>query len=450
MKKISVVDIRLLLKLAIPLVLSGVVESSVGFFSTLFLAHLGPKELAAGALVSWLFATMMVILWGILTSVSVLVSQKHGAKDHEGVSFVVRDGLFLAFALTIPAFILLWNATSILLLIGQHPSIVVPARAYLHGLAWGVLPDFFALVLLQFLIGLGHARTSMIFVLIWVPLNIFSNYTLMFGKFGLPALGIAGIGWGATLSYWVTTIGLIIYILSKQHYRQYFRKILQPRKPYFVMELLQVGMPMGAMYSIEVGFFLVLTLLMGHLGNQVLAANQIALQYLGQLVAVIFSIAQAVTVRIGHTLGANDVASAERASYTGVFVAAVFMFFIALCYWFFPEKLIAIDFNIHDINNSEIIHYAKQFLAVSALFQILEAIRITLFGALRGLKDTRITLLVSIASFWFIALPVGYFFATQLHMGGLGFWWGMVIGASLSVTLLFWRFRYKMKSYYQM
>lgn len=447
LNKFSNKDVRALLKLAIPLVISGIVESSIGFFSTIFLSHLGQTELAAGALVAWLFATLMMILWGTLSSVSVLVSQKYGAKDYQGIAFILRDGLLWAFILTIPAFILLWNLAPILLLIGQDPSVVVLSIAYLHGLAWGILPDFVGLVLLQFLIGLGHTRTTMIFTFSWVPLNLLTNYTLMFGKLGMPSLGIAGIGWGTTLAYWISTLGLIVYILFKNTYRRYLGNILVFKKPRFILEILHVGVPMGAMYTIEIGFFLVLTLLMGHLSRQTLAANQIALQYLGQLIAVIFSVAQAVTVRVGHAIGANNIAIAERASYSGIFISALCMSLVALCYWFLPQKLIGIDFRIDDPANAEIVAQATQFLAICALFQLLESIRITLFGALRGLKDSRWTLLASVMSFWCIAFPVGYAWAIKLHFGGKGLWWGMVLGAACSVMVLFFRFQYKIKCY---
>lgn len=125
----------------------------------------------------------------------------------------------------------------------------------------------------------------------------------------------------------------------------------------------------------------------------------------------------------------------------------LFMLLVALCYWCFPTLLISIDFDVNKPENSEIVHFATQFLIVSALFQIFEAIRISLFGTLRALKDTRFTLFISILSFWGIALPVGYFMATRLDFGGVGLWWGMVVGAGFSVLLLLLRFKSKMKHY---
>ncbi len=439
-------DVSPLLKLAIPLMFSGIIESSIGFFSTLFLAHLGHQELAAGALVTWVFGTLMVILWGILTSISVLVAQKHGAKNNKGVSYILRDGLLLGIFLVVPTFLLLWYLSPIFLWLGQNPAIVSLAQSYLHALAWGLLPDFIMLGLLQFMIGLGHSKISMIIILIWVCIAIFCNYILIFGKFGMPRFNIAGIGWGMTLSYWSIAIVLVIYFLIHKVYKSYLFNMLTLNPPFCFKELLNIGVPVGFMYCVEVGFFLVLTLLMGSLGNEFIVANQIVLQYLGLVIAVIFAIAQAVSVRMGHKLGAKEFHSAETTSYAGIYIAVIFMGIISLSYWLIPEKLIAIDLNIHDPKIVAVIHYTKQFFAVCAIFQLLESIRIVLFGSLRALKDTRFTLLMSVISFWLIALPIGYLLSKSL-LGSVGLWCGMVIGSSFSVILLSYRFSAKIKEY---
>jgi MATE family multidrug resistance protein len=443
MKAFSIKEISLLLKIMIPLVLTGFIEASVGFFSTVFLAHIGTKELAAGAIVIWIFVTLMVVLWGTLTSVSVLVAQNHGAKDSVKISYILRDGLLLALLFMPPAMLLLWNIKPILLWVGQDPVTVKLAEAYMHGLVWGVPPDFIGLVLMQFLIGLGHTRTNLAFTLLWVPLNIAFNYVLIFGELGLPALGIVGIGWGTTIAYWVSTAILFFYLLTNKRYAHYLQGIWNFNKPHWLHDLCHIGLPMGIMYCIEIGYFLLLTLLMGHISSEVLAANQITLQYLGELSVVTFSIAQAVTVRIGHALGANKIHFAARAAYLGISIAVMFMLIVGLCYLYLPDELIGLDLNTRHIQNANIVAYAKQFLAICAIFQLLEAVRFTLFGALRGLKDTRFTLFTSTMAFWGVSFPIGYWLAMYRHMGGVGFWWGMLVGATFDISLLLWRFRYK-------
>lgn len=440
-------DFAPLLKLAVPLALTGVISGAAPFFETLFLAHLSQEALAAGALVSWLYVTFVVIALGILGAINVLVSHKHGANDHGAISWVVRDGLLLGLLLVIPSFLLFWYIPPLFLLFGQDPSIVSLAIAYLHALAWGLLPNFIAIAALEALIGLGNTRIIMVFTLLSGALVVFFSYVLIFGVWGFPALGIAGAGWGMTIGYWIIAILLGLYILMDRHYKKYFNVVFSTDKPSFLWELLHLGVPIGIMYGFEVAFFFATTLIIGSLSSQALAANQIALQYMVAFMGVIFSIAQAITVRMGYLLGAEETYSAKQACFAGIWLAAIPMGIIAIVYWCLPVWLISFDLNINDPNNLDLVTEIKMLFAISALFQIVEAIRIALFGALRALKDTHFTLLISVLSFWGIALPIGYVLATRFHFGAAGLWWGMTLGATISILLLAMRFKSKISNY---
>ncbi len=436
-----------LLKLAVPLALTGLVQSASSFFTTLFLAHLGPKILAAGALVSWFFGLLVVVLFGTLSAINVLVSHKHGEKDTRNIEIIARDGLLLAAMLAIPGFLLLWNMSPIFLIFGQPESTVMLAKSYLHALSFGLLANFLAMACLEVIIGIGLARVVLVFSIMAVGLNVAFNYILIFGKLGFPALGLDGAGWGVTLQCWIMFVLLSVYIALNKKLRPYFQHIFTLSKPQFLRALFRLGLPIGTMYFFEVGFFFALTLSAGLLGTITQAANQVALQYLCLLMSAIFSIAQAITVRMGHLLGAKKIELAKNASFAGLIIVFILMCLIGCIYWFFPNFLISADFNVHNPANFEIVKEIQGFLAVCAVFQIFEAVRIALFGTLRALQDTRFTLLASIISFWFIALPLGFFFAITLKLGGTGFWWGMVVGAAFSVILLHQRFKSRIKRY---
>ncbi|MFI4918099.1 MAG: MATE family efflux transporter [Legionellales bacterium] len=436
-----------LLKLAIPLCMTGLLGSAIFFFETLFLARLGPDILAAGALASWLAGTIIVIIFGILSSINILVAHQHGANNKSAIALIAHNGLWLALLLTIPTLLLFWNIAPILLLLGQNETIVLLAKSYLHAWAWGLVPKFVLMALLEVIMGLGHMRIILLSTLFEVTLSIILSFLLIFGVGGFPAMGISGAGWGMSISSWITAISIIIFIMTRTKYQCYFGQLTQWAQLSHLTELLRIGTPMGFMYCIEVGFFFALTLFMGTFGAKVLAANQIVMQYNGLLIAIIFSIAQAVTVRMGHLLGANDIQAARAAGFTGVFLSGLVMSIAALFFWFFPTLIISTDFDVKQSKNAEIIQFATSFLSICALFQIFEAMRIAFFGALRALKDTRFTLFISILSFWGIALPLGYSLATHFNFGGVGLWWGMLLGALLSVPLLAWRFNFKIQDY---
>ncbi|TAL59303.1 MAG: MATE family efflux transporter [Legionella sp.] len=431
-----------------PLALTGLIQSSSYFFETLFLAHLNAESLAAGAIVGWMFGTFIVIVFGILAAINILVSHKHGAKDQAGIALVVRDGIAMAIILSVPSMLLFWNLSPFLLFLGQSPKIVALAQMYLHALCWGILPSLLSMALLDFIIGLGAARVTLILSLFSVSMTITFSYLFIFGKWGFPALGISGAGWGTALSNYLSLFLVIGFVLLNKKYRVYLNALWHFKKPSYLGELLRIGLPMGIMYCIEVGFFFALTLISGYLGSEFLAANQIALQYMGILMSLIFSIAQAITVRMGHLLGAGQVLEAKKTSDMGVLLGFLLMVIVGFFFWQMPTFFIAVDFDIQDPNNHGLVLIASQLLAVSAWFQIFESVRIILFGSLRALKDTRFTLAVSLISFWGIALPLGYLLLKKSTLGGPSLWWGMVVGAGFSVVVLFWRFRYKMKINY--
>ena len=431
-------DTTILVKLAMPLVLSGLVQASLGFTSTLFLSHLGADSLAAGSLVSWFFATLMVVFWGIFTSISVLVSSYRGAGEDNKIACVLRDGLWLAVILCIPVSFLVWNMGPILYALGQKRVLVHMAIPYLHALSFGLLPDLIGLLFLQFVVGLEHMKTNLIFSMSWVIVNIILNYAFIFGHFGLPALGIAGLGWGNTYSYWLTTLAFGAYLILSPSYRHYFRHIFKPRKPFYFFELIKIGLPTGLMFTIEISFFFVLALELGHIGVKLLAASQVAIQYMGLFVTVLFAIAQAVTVRVSNRLGAHKPIDAHNAVHSGLFISFSIMSILALIGLIYPNILVGVDFSTITPKNSDVVAYAIAYLKIAVLFLLLESIRITLFGALRGHKATTITLLSSFLSFWCIAIPMGDLLTYSFGLGGIGFWYGMLFGGVFGVIFLWW------------
>ncbi len=101
----------------------------------------------------------------------------------------------------------------------------------LHALAWGLLPNFISIAIFEFIIGLGHTRIIMYFIVLSVSLVIFFSYSFIFGAFGFPALGIAGADWGMTISYWIIAIVISVFVLIHKDYKHYFRSILKKNKP---------------------------------------------------------------------------------------------------------------------------------------------------------------------------------------------------------------------------
>ena len=236
---------KVLLMLTIPLIMSGLIESSVGFFSNIFLAHLGGINLPVAALVNWSFAALMVIIWGIFSSINIVIARYHGAKKDAEICHVVYAGLVLAIFLMLPTMLLLWNLAPIFLFFGQTVKTVKLAQYYLHALTWAIIPNLIITVLLQLVAGLGRTIINLIFSFLFVSLSIFFNYSLMFGKFDFPKLGISGIGWGASITFWITAFAFSLYMYLDKSYRIYFKLSSWKKIVSHLYQIFQIRPPFG-------------------------------------------------------------------------------------------------------------------------------------------------------------------------------------------------------------
>jgi MATE family multidrug resistance protein len=116
------------------------------------------------------------------------------------------------------------------------------------------------------------------------------------------------------------------------------------------------------------------------------------------------------------------------------------MSMMGILFWLFPDRIVSLYLDINNPANAEVVALAKQFLRVAALFQLVDGIQVSAAGALRGLKDTRIPMLIGIIAYWGIGLTSGYLLGIQLQLGGVGLWWGLAIGLAIAAIILTWRF----------
>ncbi|MBY0544049.1 MAG: MATE family efflux transporter [Gammaproteobacteria bacterium] len=434
-----------LLLLALPLIVNYFIEGCPNFINNAMIAHLGQTELAAGAIVSSAFTTMIVFFYGLLSAASTLISHHYGEKKNREIGEVIRDACVIGIFCSILLIAILANGGALLRLMGQSEALIILATPYLHGLIFAVIPDFGTMILWQFFIGLGRPKVTLVSSILYVPINILANYTLMFGKFGFPQLDMLGIGLGTAFAYTVLFIGFIVYIFFQPQYRGYFNLRLFNFQHWHINSLIKVGLPMGIIWMIDLSFSLFAASFAGKLSTLWLAAQQVSVQAAGLTFMVVAGLSQAISIRIGHTWHSNNVQVTKMICGIGVLICCFIPFLFSLIFWFRPLWIIGIDFDLSAPQNVAVIKLATEFLAIFGFYQIINSLRYAFFSALRAMKDTYFSALCSLIGFYGIAIGCGYFLLFHWHGTLFQFWYLTIFALCLIVVALYGRLRHHLK-----
>lgn len=422
-------EIKKSFALSIPLVAAQLIYASSSFLGVAMIAHLGEAALAASVLVNLIWMSLTVLFLGILNSISILVAHQFGARDEKSISGIMGQAFILGFFVSL-AIILALCIMPYFMRFSSQPALVLKwVNDYLFSLIWSVPALVILIILEQFLAGIGRTKLVLRISLMVVPLEIPLIYIFIFGKLGVPALGVAGEGYGLAVTFTVSAICLIWYLLKHPYYRKYhlFAKITS-LKWFYLKELICLGLPIGFMQLIEVSTFAIATFFVAQFGTQSLAAHQTVMQYLGFTINIVFAMSQAVTIRVGHAIGMQDVSGVKYATYIGMLLNFVCVILISGAFYFFPRYLLQLDLDIHLPDNQTLIQQATQLLSICALLFIFDNFRIMGYGTLRGLKDGHFGMLASFVSFWLVGLSSSFIFGFLCHGQAAGIWWGLTLG----------------------
>lgn len=434
-------EIRHTLRLAAPVIASQLGLMSMGFVDTLMVGRLGVEALAGVALGNTIFFVLFIMAMGVVLAVSPMVSQAHGANEPDAIERSVKEGLHMGLALYIVPFLVMWNSEPLLLFIGQEPGTVVLTSGYLRAIAWGMLPFLWFVALRSLVEGVSRPLPVTLITFLGLGLNVVANYALMFGRWGFPELGLVGTGWASTIVYW-TMFGVIaLYTRVSSEFRIYKIFAGLGRVDWTTFkEVFRVGWPIGISHGVEAGLFSITALTMGVLGTVSLAAHQVAIQCAAYTFMVPMGIGIAASVRVGQSVGRQDLVGAQRAGYVALGLATLFMCCTAVVFWLAPRFLVGLYLDTSLPDNLEVVELAVVLLGIAAVFQVFDGVQVAALGALRGLKDTRVPMIIGFCSYWLVGLTVGMTLAFWLDKGAIGLWWGLVLGLAAAAILLSWRF----------
>lgn len=428
------------LRLAAPLILAQLSFVGMTLTDTIMAGWLGGDALSAVAIGWNLWSPFFLFFLGICAAVSPIVAQRVGAQaDPAATGGYLHRALGLALLLSLVWWGLLkFSAPLIVARLGVAPQTAQLSLDYLLALSWGVPGACLFFVLRSANEGMGFSRPVMVCGLLGLAANAGLVYALMFGKWGLPALGAVGAGYGTALVMWLMAAGLAAWMRWHPDYSaiRLFRRSL-PSSPQGARETLAVGLPVGTAFVLEVGVFSVVGLLMARFSTDAVAAHQIAITFAAFTFMMPVGIALATTARVGQAAGAQDAAAVRLRGRVGITLALVIMLPPALLMTLAPQWIVAVY-----TDDPAVSALAESLLRLAGLWQLWDGLQVSAAGALRGLKDTRVTMLVCLLAYWFVALPLGWTLGFQAALGPTGLWWGLIAGlmlAAIGLNLRFYR-----------
>ena len=436
-----IVELRATLALGVPLIAAQLAQIAINTTDTLMMGRLGPEALAAGALGTTLYFIPTIAGIGLTAAVSAIVAQERGARrsDVRGPRRTVRQGLWAVTILGLFGLVLLWNGDAAMLALGQDPALVEGAMTYVRSAMWGFLPALWFLVLRAFASSMERAAPVLVITVAGIAVNALANWLLMFGHWGLPALGIAGTGIATSLTNTAMLVALALYIARDRRmgrYRLGGRLWRADREK--LLTVFRIGLPISGLLIAEVGGFAASTAMAGMIDTRTLAAHTIALQITAVCFMVPLGLSQATTVRVGLAAGRGS--GVGMAGLVSIALASAFAGVTALIMVVAPEPLVTAFLDPETATAA--VALAVSFLGIAAVFQLVDAAQVVFAAALRGLGDTGVPLVMGVFGYWGVGLPLGATLAFGLFgppMGGTGVWIGLAAGLASVAALLGWR-----------
>jgi len=440
-----------MLRIAVPVVMAELGWMAMGVVDTIMVGGLGPEAISAAGVGNSMHIAFAIFGMAIMLGLDTLVSQAYGARDIRDCHRWFFDGLTLAGMMALPIMALLVLVWFLIPSLGFHGAVRPLLLSYFGVL---ILSTPFLLayaVCRRYLQGM-HAAMPVMFALVTANLvNAASNYTLIYGHFGFPALGVAGAAWATVISR-AYMLGSLLFAVWWIDRRRTAEAHIEDRHGLWHVDrafdtgrlkrLLALGLPAASQMGAEVGVFALATALSGTLDPISSASHQIALNMAGVAFMIPLGLGSAGAVRVGHAVGARERDRAAAAGWTAIILATLVMVASGLTFVLVPRQLIALfstDPNVLAVGTS--------LLLLAAIFQLFDGIQGVITGTLRGLGDTRTPMIVNLVAHWLFGLPTSYLLCFVVGWGVWGLWIGLSLGLIVTGVILFWVWTRKIAHY---
>ena len=425
-------ELKQLLRLMLPILLTQFAQAGFGLIDTVMAGQISASDLAAIAIAVGIWLPTMLLCTGILMATSPLIAEAKGAKNLGNIITITHQSLWLAIFIGIIGMLVL-HATPVFFDLLKIPeNLHAKAALFLHSIAFGIPAMTLYTVLRCYSEALGHPRPVTVISLIALPILIPLNALFMYGFGPIPAMGGAGAGLSNAILQWAMLLVLIAFVKKSHLYRDY-RLFSQFERldTTWMKRLLTLGFPIGLAVFFEVAIFSAGALIVGPLGDTVIAAHQIAISITSQLFMIPFSLALALTIRVGLYYGEQNWLSMIRVQKLGLMVATVFALGTMLV------LALGRSWIIHQYNKDPLVFDVAFGLVMYAIaYQLIDAWQVASAGCLRGMQQTQAPMWITLFAYWGIAFPIAVYLTRYTNIGAAGVWIGLLSGLFLASILL--------------
>jgi MATE family multidrug resistance protein len=428
----STQELRPLLRLAGPVVLAEVGWMSMGLVDTVMVGRLGPAAIGATGMGSGVFTAIVIFGMGLMLGLDALVSRSAGAGRHDDCLRWLYQGVVLTLGVAPVVMLVTWAVFLTIDGWGLNAEIRGMAGPYLRVIALSAPPLLLYATFRRYLQGLHVVRPIMYALVSANLVNAGANAILIYGRFGLPALGVTGSAWATCIAR--IYMAAFLYAAVRREHRR--RGEAHPNVPFAVewarlRTLFALGLPAASQITVEVGVFALATALAARLDTVSSASHQIALNIASVVFMVPLGLASAGAVRVAHAIGARDGVRARAAGWTALGVGGAIMVGLGLGLFLLPGPLLRLF-----TADARVIEIGTRLLAIAAAFQLFDGTQAVATGVLRGLGDTRTPMVMNVIGHWLLGLPVGYVLCFWRGWGVVGLWAGLSIGLVFCAVVL--------------
>ncbi|MDE4173601.1 MATE family efflux transporter [Phaeobacter sp. PT47_59] len=427
--------------LGLPLIGGHVAQFAIGMTDTIMLGWYGAEELAAVTLAGSYFFVFFMLGAGFAFAVMPLVAAAAGAGEERQIRRTTRMGLWLSLGYGVIALPAMWYSEPILLLLGQKHGVAADAATYLRLAGWGLFPALLVMVLKSYLAALERTQIVLWVTVLAAVLNAVVNYALIFGNLGAAEMGIEGAALASILTQGVSLVAILIYALRALAQHELLRNFHRPDWEMLGL-VFRLGLPIGLTNLSEISLFTASAMMMGWLGTATLAAHGVAITLSGLTFMVHLGLSNAATIRAGNAFGRRDRLHMARGARVVIVLSLAMSLATIVLFLAAPDPLISLFLAPDDPDKPQILLIGAGLLAAAALFQLMDGMQVVALGLLRGVQDTGVPMVIAALSYWAIGIPASYLFGFTFGWGGVGVWYGLVIGLSCAgffLLLRFWR-----------